>query len=175
MLVIGIDAASRQFGLACLEIGSREPKLISAKLVKLDIDDDFISRLAEVYREVLGYLTSLKPDVVAVEDVKFSPYTKNIGMITKTAYAVGTAMAAVGEYKRFEPHVRTMTLNAHEVRSALGISRSAGKEGTRRLINTRFHDDLIACGLASGVKKTGQDVSDAIALAWVTAAKINAS
>ncbi len=75
MRILGIDPGLNITGYGVLEFANRQPRLIEAGVVRGKAKASLAERVAEIHRGVAEVVESLKPDVMAVEDL-YSHYER---------------------------------------------------------------------------------------------------
>ena len=165
--ILSLDCATRTCGVAVLSQEDTKPiKLLHASAMKLDTADSLSKRLVEFHTNILTLVRVHRPDLMSIEDLKFGPGAPNFGALTKVAMSIGVAQMTAA-MAGFEP----ILITASTVRARIdNKAKKNKKDETRKIVNTKFKNDLIQCGFIDGLLKNDHDISDAIALGWVALA-----
>ncbi|GAA2105402.1 crossover junction endodeoxyribonuclease RuvC [Microlunatus panaciterrae] len=121
MRVLGIDPGLTRCGLGVVEGGmGRPPTLVAVDVVRTPTELDVARRLVQIEAAVEEWLTTYRPDTLAVERV-FAQH--NVQTVMGTAQAAGVAMLAAA--RRGIPVVLH---TPSEVKAAITGSGRAGKD-----------------------------------------------
>jgi crossover junction endodeoxyribonuclease RuvC len=75
MIVLGIDPGLNITGYGVLDFADRQPRLVEAGVVRGKAGSSLAERVAEIHRGVADVIESLKPDVLAIEEL-YSHYER---------------------------------------------------------------------------------------------------
>ena len=75
MIVLGIDPGLNTTGYGVLEFVARQPRLVEAGVVRGKAGASLAERVAEIHSGVADVIASLKPDVMAIEEL-YSHYER---------------------------------------------------------------------------------------------------
>lgn len=149
MVILGIDPglASTGFGaIACSPVALAMERCGS---IRTSPADQMTGRLYQIHQDLAGILKSVRPDVVAVENV-FS-----LARYPRAAIMLGAVMGVI-HLTVFQHHTRLIEVMPKEVKNALAASGSATKiqirNATSRILRiegrTSFHAaDALAIAL----------------------------
>lgn len=167
--ILALDGATRTSGVAVLErLPNSRVTLVYADAVKLDDDLSIPARLRLFRARFTELCWEYSPDMIAIEDLKFNAGAPNFSSLTKVAFLIGVAAETSYAYLCADP----IMITASTVRGIIGNHVKKNKKAeTRRIINSRFAEDLEKLG-KSPLKGTQEDISDAIALGWAAFTKL---
>jgi crossover junction endodeoxyribonuclease RuvC len=149
MRILGIDPGLQVCGYACLDAASGEEKLVEAGVIRTVGGEAIEQKLQRIAEDAESLLTSLKPEVVAVEEL-YSHYAH-----PRTAILMGHARGVILQ-KCAEAGVEVKSFSATRIKKSLTGNGRASKEQVQRTIQTV----LALPGLPEP-----PDVADAIATA----------
>ncbi|HEX5471139.1 MAG TPA: crossover junction endodeoxyribonuclease RuvC [Lacipirellulaceae bacterium] len=89
MRVLGIDPGLNTTGYGVLDFLSKRPQLVEAGIVRSKAGRSLAERVQEIYRGVADVITTLKPEVLAIEEL-YSHYDR-----PTTAILMGHARGAI--------------------------------------------------------------------------------
>jgi crossover junction endodeoxyribonuclease RuvC len=149
MRVLGVDPGLTRCGLGVVDGGpGRTPKLVGVDVVRTPADLELSRRLLRIEESLEEWVTSYRPDVVAVERV-FAQH--NVQTVMGTAQAAGVAMLVAAR------HGLPVALHTpSEVKAAITGSGRAAKDQVGAMV-TRI--------LRLEVAPKPADAADALALA----------
>lgn len=149
MRVLGVDPGLTRCGLGVVDGGpGRTPKLVGVDVIRTPADLDLSRRLLRIEESLEEWVTSYRPDVVAVERV-FAQH--NVQTVMGTAQAAGVAMLVAAR------HGLPVALHTpSEVKAAITGSGRAAKDQVGSMV-TRI--------LRLDVTPKPADAADALALA----------
>ncbi len=128
MRFLGIDPGLLVCGYACLEAGPDGEKLIEAGVIRTPGDLALEQRLNRIAEDTASLLSSLRPDIVAVEEL-YSHYAH-----PKTAILMGHARGVILQ-KCAGAAIEVRSFSATRIKSITGNGR-ASKEQMQRTIQT---------------------------------------
>jgi crossover junction endodeoxyribonuclease RuvC len=149
MRFLGIDPGLLVCGYACLEVGSDSEKLIEAGVIRTPAELALEQRLDRIAEDTASLLSSLRPDVVAVEEL-YSHYAH-----PKTAILMGHARGVILQ-KCAEAAIEVKSFSATRIKKSITGNGRAPKEQMQKTIQTV---------LCLPVLPEPSDVADAIAAA----------
>jgi len=149
MRFLGIDPGLLVCGYACLEVGSDFEKLIEAGVIRTPADLVLEQRLDRIAGDTALLLESLRPDIVAVEEL-YSHYAH-----PKTAILMGHARGVILQ-KCAEAAIEVKSFSATRIKKSITGNGRASKEQMQKTIQTV---------LCLPVLPEPSDVADAIAAA----------
>jgi len=162
-VILAIDPATVKVGYGLIKCTGQDIRLLDWG--RWTLKGEIPSRLAGLHCHVMEYLAEHKPDLVAVEDLKFNRGTPNLSSMTKVAFAIGTVQTVYALNKYTTVH----SLTANSVRKTWDVEQK--KANLREAINKRFLLQLQDQGRPHGFKPSDEDITDAIGLAvavWAT-------
>lgn len=166
MKVLAFDPATIVIGTACLESINGSIKLLDCSKISLDEDAPLGSRLVQMRQTALDLMDKHNPDAIAIEYVRFNSGSRaNFDSLSKVLLMTGVlyeASAARG--------LPLVLLSASQVRGMIGNKeKTSGKKKkiTKTIVEGRFSSDILAIR-GSLFKSTDLDITDAIALGWVS-------
>ncbi len=155
MRVLGIDPGLRIAGYGCIDFNStsRDPILIEAGALKLDVKQTVSFRLAQLYQDIQEIIAELKPEFIAVETVFM--HERQVSTAIVLGYARGVILLA-GE----QAQLQLIELAPAEIKKSITGSGRATKAQIQQAILHTLH-----------LKETPEpsDVSDALAIAIAAA------
>ena len=149
MRILGIDPGLNVTGYGVIEAGDGLLGLVEAGAVETDDAAPMEERLAEIFRGVGSVISSLHPDIVAVEEL-YSHYAH-----PRTAILMGHARGAIFLAAALQG-LGVVGYSANRVKKALTGSGHASKEQVGRMVQSIFGLDE---------PPSPNDVSDALAIA----------
>ena len=149
MRILGIDPGLQVCGYACLEADRDGEKLIEAGVIRTAGDEPIARRLNRIAQDTESLLESLRPEVVAVEEL-YSHYAH-----PKTAILMGHARGVILQ-KCAERAIELRSFSATRIKKSITGNGRASKEQVQRTIQTIL-------GLSELPEPN--DVADAIAAA----------
>jgi crossover junction endodeoxyribonuclease RuvC len=149
MRVLGVDPGLTRCGLGVVDgAAGRKVTLVAVDVIRTPAGADLAHRLLGISEAIEGWLTQVRPDVVAVERV-FSQ--NNVATVMGTAQAAGVAILAAARLG-----IPVVLHTPSEVKAAVTGSGRAGKDQVANMV-TRI--------LALPERPRPADASDALALA----------
>lgn len=157
MLVLGFDPGSRITGFGVVRrVTPADVRLVDAGVIRLDPSADLAARLVELRRETDDLLAQTAPDAVALEALFAHPEHPSAALVM--AHARGVILergrARVGDVLELPPA---------EVKKSLTGSGRASKDQVAR---------AVAAAMSLAAPPEPADVSDALAVAWVAAGRL---
>jgi crossover junction endodeoxyribonuclease RuvC len=149
MRFLGIDPGLLVCGYACLEVEQDGEKLIEAGIIRTPGDLALEQRLNRIAEDTASLLSSLKPDVVAVEEL-YSHYAH-----PRTAILMGHARGVILQ-KCAEAAFEVRSFSATRIKKSITGNGRASKEQMQKTIQTV---------LCLPMLPEPSDVADAIAAA----------
>ena len=129
MRFLGIDPGLLVCGYACLEVGPDREKLVEAGVIRTPGDLTLEQRLNRIAEDTASLLKSLRPDVVAVEEL-YSHYAH-----PKTAILMGHARGVILQ-KCAEAAIEVRSFSATRVKKSITGNGRASKEQMQKTIQT---------------------------------------
>jgi crossover junction endodeoxyribonuclease RuvC len=129
MRFLGIDPGLLVCGYACLEMEQDGEKLIEAGVIRTPGDLALEQRLNRIAEDTASLLGSLRPDVVAVEEL-YSHYAH-----PKTAILMGHARGVILQ-KCAEAGVEVRSFSATRIKKSITGNGRASKEQMQKTIQT---------------------------------------
>jgi crossover junction endodeoxyribonuclease RuvC len=129
MRFLGIDPGLLVCGYASLEVGPDSEKLIEAGVIRTPADLALEQRLDRIAGDTASLLESLRPDVVAVEEL-YSHYAH-----PKTAILMGHARGVILQ-KCAEAAIEVRSFSATRIKKSITGNGRASKEQMQRTIQT---------------------------------------
>jgi crossover junction endodeoxyribonuclease RuvC len=129
MRFLGIDPGLLVCGYACLEVGSDSEKLIEAGVIRTPADLVLEQRLNRIAEDAASLLESLRPDIVAVEEL-YSHYAH-----PKTAILMGHARGVILQ-KCAEAAIEVKSFSATRIKKSITGNGRASKEQMQKTIQT---------------------------------------
>jgi crossover junction endodeoxyribonuclease RuvC len=129
MRFLGIDPGLLVCGYACLEVGPDGEKLIEAGVIRTPGDLALEQRLNRIAEDTSSLLSSLRPDVVAVEEL-YSHYAH-----PRTAILMGHARGVILQ-KCAEAAIEVRSFSATRIKKSITGNGRASKEQMQRTIQT---------------------------------------
>ncbi|MHC4226437.1 MAG: crossover junction endodeoxyribonuclease RuvC [Planctomycetota bacterium] len=129
MRILGIDPGLQVCGYACLEAEPGEEKLIEAGIIRTAGEDALEQRLNRIAEDAESLLRSLRPEVVAVEEL-YSHYAH-----PKTAILMGHARGVILQ-KCAEAAVEVRSFSATRIKKSITGNGRASKQQVQRTIQT---------------------------------------
>lgn len=157
MRILGIDPGLQVCGYACMETGSDKESLIEAGVIRTESSSAIEEKLNRIAEDIQSLLESLKPDVVAVEDL-YSHYAH-----PRTAILMGHARGVILQ-RCAQAAIEVRSFSATRIKKSITGNGRASKEQIQRTIQTILSLPQIP---------EPNDVADAIAAAMCCANSIN--
>jgi crossover junction endodeoxyribonuclease RuvC len=157
MRILGIDPGLQVCGYACLDADGDNESLVEAGVFRIPNDLPLAERLNRIAEDTQSILNSLRPEVVAVEEL-YSHYAH-----PKTAILMGHARGVILQ-KCAEAGVEVRSFSATRIKKSITGNGRASKEQVQRTIRTI---------LTLREMPEPNDVADAIAAAMCCAGEIN--
>ena len=129
MRILGIDPGLQVCGYACLEVVSGEEKLIEAGVIRTARDQAIEQKLRRIAEDTESLLNSLRPDVVAAEEL-YSHYAH-----PRTAILMGHARGVILQGCA-EAGIEVRSFSATRIKKSLTGNGRASKEQVQRTIQT---------------------------------------
>ena len=129
MRFLGIDPGLLVCGYACLEVEQDGEKLIEAGIIRTPGDLALEQRLNRIAEDTASLLSSLRPDVVAVEEL-YSHYAH-----PRTAILMGHARGVILQ-KCAEAAIEVRSFSATRIKKSITGNGRASKEQVQRTIQT---------------------------------------
>jgi crossover junction endodeoxyribonuclease RuvC len=129
MRFLGIDPGLLVCGYACLEVGSDCEKLIEAGVIRTPADLALEQRLDRIAGDTSSLLESLRPDIVAVEEL-YSHYAH-----PRTAILMGHARGVILQ-KCAEAAIEVKSFSATRIKKSITGNGRASKEPMQKTIQT---------------------------------------
>ena len=157
MRILGIDPGLQVCGYACMETGSDKESLIEAGVIRTESSSAIEEKLNRIAEDIQSLLESLKPDVVAVEEL-YSHYAH-----PRTAILMGHARGVILQ-RCAQAAIEVRSFSATRIKKSITGNGRASKEQIQRTIQTILSLPQIP---------EPNDVADAIATALCCANSIN--
>ena len=129
MRFLGIDPGLLVCGYACMEVGQDGEKLVEAGVIRTPAELALEQRLNRIADDTASLLKSLRPDVVAVEEL-YSHYAH-----PKTAILMGHARGVILQ-KCAEVAIEVRSFSATRIKKSITGNGRASKEQMQRTIQT---------------------------------------
>lgn len=166
--ILSLDGATRTCGISLLSQDGGPIQLQQARNICIDEELSIPARLVYFKDRYLEIIDELKPDLIAIEDLKFNHGAPNFSSLTKVAMIIGVAVETARRYNGRDP----ILITASTVRSAIGNTAKKNKKAeTRRIVNAHFRENLTLLKMYP-LKGNQEDISDSIALGWAAFARI---
>ncbi|MHC4507418.1 MAG: crossover junction endodeoxyribonuclease RuvC [Planctomycetota bacterium] len=149
MRILGIDPGLQVCGYACLDAEPGSEKLIEAGVIRTESGEAIEQKLNRVAEDTQSLLDTLKPDVVAVEEL-YSHYAH-----PRTAILMGHARGVILQ-KCAGAGIEVRSFSATRIKKSITGNGRASKEQVQRTIQTL---------LCLPALPEPHDVADAIAAA----------
>ena len=147
MIVLGIDPGTRKAGFSVIQSESGKLLRLASGVIILENEKTMSLRLAKLHEVIRGVISEYKPDESAVEKVFF-------GVNAKAALALGqgrgAALSAIGGFS-----IPVFEYAPNTIKKAVTGRGKASKEQVSQMVTY----------ILGGYKATGNDESDAIAVA----------
>ena len=127
MRFLGIDPGLLVCGYACMEVGQDGEKLVEAGVIRTPAELALEQRLNRIADDTASLLKSLRPDVVAVEEL-YSHYAH-----PKTAILMGHARGVILQ-KCAEVAIEVRSFSATRIKKSITGNGRASKEQMQRKI-----------------------------------------
>ena len=150
MKILGIDPGLNTTGYGVLEIVDQKPRLVEAGIVRSKAKGSLTARIQEIYSGVSDVITSLKPDVLALEKL-YSHYDR-----PTTAILMGHARGVIC-LAAAEADIEVEDYAATQVKKTLTGNGRAPKAQMQRAIQLELN-------LSAAPEPA--DVADALAIAF---------
>ena len=157
MRILGIDPGLQVCGYACMETGSDKESLIEAGVIRTESGSAIEEKLNRIAEDIQSLLESLKPDVVAVEEL-YSHYAH-----PRTAILMGHARGVILQ-RCAQAAIEVRSFSATRIKKSFTGNGRASKEQVQKTIQTILSLPQIP---------EPNDVADAIAAAMCCANSIN--
>ena len=148
MIVLAIDPGSVTAGYALLQQEGRKIKYLESGILKFNAKDEFLHRVADIYRQTFELLERHSPDEVALESLIF---VKSPTALMKLAQSRGIMLAALAQ--KYDQKIFEYSPNL--VKSSVTGHGHADKEGIQKVLQqylglTEFksHDESDAIAIA---------------------------
>ncbi len=134
MRILGIDPGLRLtgYGAVDLKIGSIEPTLVEAGVIKLNSKNSLEDRLLQLHKELLALIEQLKPNAMAVENL-YAHY-KHPRTAILMGHARGVILLCAKQHDLSIAH-----LPATEVKKSITGYGHASKEQIQHAIQSQLH------------------------------------
>jgi len=129
MRILGIDPGLQVCGYACLETDGNKENLVEAGVLRTDSGLAIEEKLNGIAEDIVSLLKSLKPDVVAVEEL-YSHYAH-----PRTAILMGHARGVILQ-SCAAAGVNVKSFSATRIKKSLTGNGRASKEQVQRTIQT---------------------------------------
>lgn len=153
MIILGIDPGSRKTGYGLVRFEGRKFSYIDSGVLSFEASDDFIDRIAPIYRaaDELGKRTQV--DAVAIESLI---YTKSVTSLAKLAQARGVILAALsqsyqGKIFEYAPNLIKSTVTGHGHTDKEGMEKMVGMLLGIKSFKSHDEADALAIALAHGL------------------------
>ena len=156
MRILGIDPGLNTTGYGVLDFTSRTPRLIEAGVVRGKPNAELADRVKEIHAGVADVIATLKPEVMAIEEL-YSHYDRPTTAILM-GHARGVILLAAA--KRDIP---VTNLPSTAVKKSLTGNGHASKLQIQRAVQSVCHLKTMP---------EPPDVADAIAIAWTLASHL---
>ena len=157
MRILGIDPGLQVCGYACLETGTDSEKLIEAGVIRTQGGSPLQEKLNRIAEDMQSLLKSLRPDVVAVEEL-YAHYAH-----PRTAILMGHARGVILQ-KCAEAAIEVRSFSATRIKKSITGNGRASKGQIQRTIQTI---------LSLPKLPEPNDVADAVAAAMCCANSIS--
>lgn len=149
MIVLGIDPGLNTTGYGVLEFSARKPRLIEAGVVRGKRGATLAERVEEIHAGVADVIVSLKPDVLAVEEL-YTHYDRPTTAILM-GHARGVIILAAAQ-----AGIRVQSYRATQIKKTITGNGHAAKWQMQEAIRNE---------LRLGAVPEPPDVADALAIA----------
>jgi crossover junction endodeoxyribonuclease RuvC len=129
MRILGIDPGLQVCGYACLEADGDRESLIEAGILRTEGDLPIEQRLNRISEDMQSILESLRPEIVAVEEL-YSHYAH-----PRTAILMGHARGVILQ-KCAQAAIEVRSLSATRIKKSITGNGRASKEQVQRTIQT---------------------------------------
>jgi crossover junction endodeoxyribonuclease RuvC len=150
MRILGVDPGLNTTGYGVLEIAGRKPKLVEAGVVRSKASGTMPERIREIYDGISEVLTSLKPEVLALEKL-YSHYDR-----PTTAILMGHARGVIC-LAAAEAGIEVVDYAATQVKKTLTGNGRAPKDQMQLAIQRELNLKTVP---------EPPDVADALAIAF---------
>jgi len=157
MRILGIDPGLQVCGYACLETGTDREELIEAGIIRTEGGSPLQEKLNRIAEDMQSLLNSLRPDVVAVEEL-YAHYAH-----PRTAILMGHARGVILQ-KCADAAVEVRSFSATRIKKSITGNGRASKGQIQRTIQTI---------LSLPKLPEPSDVADAVAAAMCCANSIS--
>ncbi len=148
MIVLAIDPGSVTAGYALLQQEGRKIKYLESGILKFNAKDEFLHRVADIYRQTFQLLERHTPDEVALESLIF---VKSPTALMKLAQSRGIMLAALTQ--KYDQKIFEYSPNL--VKSSVTGHGHADKEGIQKVLQQylgltdfKSHDESDAIAIA---------------------------
>lgn len=159
MKILGIDPGSRKSGWSIIEKKSGECKYINSGKVAAGEKLSFDARLEEMYNHFVQLIAEFKPDYVAIETV-FVKVNPKVSI--QLSQLLGVVVLAATQKKIPVMYVTTTEAKKYVV----GHSRATKEEVAQKIVEYTKKQ---------GLKKVTLDETDAVAVGFTAASRLNES
>jgi crossover junction endodeoxyribonuclease RuvC len=129
MRILGIDPGLQVCGYACLEADGDRESLIEAGILRTEGDLPIEQRLNRISEDMQSILESLRPEIVAVEEL-YSHYAH-----PRTAILMGHARGVILQ-KCAQAAIEVRSFSATRIKKSITGNGRASKEQVQRTIQT---------------------------------------
>jgi len=129
MRILGVDPGLQVCGYACIDANQDEETLVEAGVIRTASGATTEAKLNQIAEDVGSLLESLKPDIVAVEEL-YSHYTH-----PKTAILMGHARGVILQ-RCAQATVEIKSFSATRIKKSITGNGRASKEQVQRTIQT---------------------------------------
>ena len=129
MRILGIDPGLQVCGYACLEADGDRESLIEAGILRTEGDLPIEQRLNRISEDMQSILESLRPEIVAVEEL-YSHYAH-----PRTAILMGHARGVILQ-KCAQATIEVRSFSATRIKKSITGNGRASKEQVQRTIQT---------------------------------------
>ena len=137
MIVLGIDPGLASTGFGAVDCSGSRTHLVKCGFIKTSKTDEMARRLACIYEDVSHLMKTVKPDLVAVENIFSLVRYPRAGIVL--GGVVGIIYLAV-----FQNGVAMKEISPREVKNALVGHGAANKEQVRSTVQALLQVDGIA-------------------------------
>jgi crossover junction endodeoxyribonuclease RuvC len=137
MVILGIDPGLASTGFGAITCGSRDPSLVRCGYIRTSPGDQMASRLYQIHSDMTSLVSTIKPDLVAVENI-FS-----LVRYPKAGILLGGVLGII-YLSVFQNNVAMTEITPKEVKNALVGYGSANKEQVKRAVQSLLKIEDIA-------------------------------